>query len=136
MRIAAIMAALLLLTACGSRRQEVRETATIDFNRQACISDSLARYLVAGSRMEADSVTISVCLDSAARPRRLRLKAHGVRRSDSIRDSVVSVRQMERSDSVTGSRRHYCEEHKNTGTPPPLLWIALACALLLLWRRK
>ncbi|MDE6928959.1 MAG: hypothetical protein K2P06_09560, partial [Muribaculaceae bacterium] len=88
----AIILIVLLLTACGSRQHTVRDSTTLDFNKQVSLKDSLDAWMMVDSRTEIDSLSISMGLDSLQRPTRVRVKAHGVKRRDSIATQVAETR--------------------------------------------
>lgn len=135
MRTAIILSAL-LLTACGSRQHSVRESAELDFNKQVCLKDSLEAYMRIDSRTEIDSLSVSVCLDSMQRPTRVRVKAHGVKRRDSIATQVAETRCSQSADSIKIRRYGELQERKSSGTHRYILYIALTLLLITLWNRR
>ncbi len=131
MRTAIILSAL-LLTACGSRQHSVRESAELDFS----LKDSLEAYMCIDSRTEIDSLSISMGLDSLQRPTRVRVKAHGVKRRDSIATQVAETRCSQSADSIKIRRYGELQERKSSGTHRYILYIALTLLLITLWNRR
>lgn len=132
----AIILSALLLTACGSRQHSVRESAELDFNKQVCLKDSLEAYMRIDSRTEIDSLSVSVCLDSMQQPTRVHVKAHGIKRRDSIDANVAENHSSQSADSVRIRRYGEQLERKSSDRHPYLLYIVLTLLLLTLWLKK
>ena len=129
----AIILIVLLLTACGSRQHTVRDSTTLDFNK---LKDSLNAWMMVDSRTEIDSLSISMGLDSLQRPTRVRVKAHGVKRRDSIATQVAETRCSQSADSIKIRRYGELQERKSSGTHRYILYIALTLLLITLWNRR
>lgn len=132
----AIILIVLLLTACGSRQHTVRDSTTLDFNKQVRLKDSLDVRMRIDSRTEIDSLSISVGLDSLQRPTRVRVKAHGIKRRDSISTQVAETRCSQSADSVKIRRYGELQERKSSGRHRYMLYIALTLLLITLWNRR
>lgn len=132
----AIILIVLLLTACGSRQHTVRDSTTLDFNKQVSLKDSLDVRMRIDSRTEIDSLSISVGLDSLQRPTRVRVKAHGIKRRDSISTQVAETRRSQSADSVKIRRYGELQGRKSSGRHRYMLYIALTLLLITLWNRR